>query len=127
MGRVVHFEFPVDDPERAIEFYQKVFGWRVTVYEGPVDYWLISTGTEGEPGIDGALGRRSEHLPTEVNTVQVDDVDAALQRIEAAGGSALTPKVTIPGVGFMAYCLDTEGTRFGIMQSDPDAQPTGPA
>jgi len=59
MPRVVHFEFYVDDPERAVKFYQEVFGWKITKWEGPVDYWLVTTGEEGEPGIDGAIARRT--------------------------------------------------------------------
>ena len=123
MGRVVHFEFPVDDPKRAIKFYQEAFGWQVMKWEGPVDYWLITTGAEGEPGIDGALTVRGEGVSTVVNTISVDDLDKALKKVEKAGGKAITPRMTSPGIGHMAYCVDTEGTQFGLMQSDPSAQP----
>ncbi len=44
MSRVVHFEIHVDDPNRASKFYTDVFGWKFNKWEGPMDYWLISTG-----------------------------------------------------------------------------------
>ena len=55
MARVVHFEIPVDNPDRAVKFYTDVFGWKIEKWEGPIDYWLITTGEENEPGINGAL------------------------------------------------------------------------
>ena len=121
MGRVVHFELPVDDPQRAIQFYADVFGWNTQKWDGPMDYWLLMTGAEGEPGIDGALTLRGEGVSTVVNTIDVEDADAAMEAITAAGGKVITPKITVPGVGYMAYCLDTEGNQFGIMQSDESA------
>ena len=60
MPRVVHFELNADDPERASRFYQQVFGWQIRKWDGPVDYWLIMTGPDDEPGINGALMKRSE-------------------------------------------------------------------
>ncbi|UCC76738.1 MAG: VOC family protein, partial [Anaerolineales bacterium] len=56
MGRVVHFEFNVPNPQRAAEFYQRVFGWKIEKWQGPLDYWLVMTGDEAEPGIDGGIG-----------------------------------------------------------------------
>ena len=59
MPRVVHFEIHADDPERAISFYQSVFGWQFQKWEGPLEYWMIITGPEGTPGINGGLVNRS--------------------------------------------------------------------
>jgi len=59
MSRVVHFEIPVDDPERAGKFYANAFGWQIGSWGGPADYWICSTGAQDAPGIDGALTRRS--------------------------------------------------------------------
>lgn len=121
MPRVIHFEFPADDPERAVKFYEQVFGWQISNWGGPVDYWLAATGPDDQPGINGAIARR-QNLKAVCNTIDVPSVDDYLQRVVAAGGQAITPKMSIPGVGYMAYCTDTEGTVFGIMQSDPSAQ-----
>lgn len=122
MPRVVHFEIPADDPERAIAFYQSVFGWTIEKWEGPIEYWLVMTGPEEEPGIDGGLARKDDLLAGTVNTIDVASVDESVAKIEAHGGKVLRPKMAVPGVGWMAYCEDTEGNSFGLMQSDPEAK-----
>jgi predicted enzyme related to lactoylglutathione lyase len=120
MPRVVHFEIAADDPQRAAAFYSEVFGWRIQKWDGPVEYWLVQTGESG-PGIDGGLMRRAGAPGPVVNTVDVDDVEDAIARITRVGGKVLSPKQAIPGIGWFAYCQDTEGNPFGIMQSDPSA------
>lgn len=117
MNRVVHFEISTDDPERAAGFYGNVFGWKVEKWEGPVDYWLITTGEEGVPGINGALKRRPEPGISTVNTIEVASIDDSTKKIEANGGAVVMPKTEIPGVGFHAYCKDSEGNIFGLMES----------
>ncbi len=119
MARVIHFEVPVDDPERAQAFYRDVLGWEIASWGGPADYWLATTGADDEPGINGALIRRSE--TSAWIHVGVDSVDEALGKIEEGGGSPITPKMPIPGVGYMAYCRDTEGNTFGVYEDDPSA------
>ena len=121
MARVNHFEIPADQPERAVEFYKQVFGWSVRKWEGPQDYWLVSTGVTSEPGINGAIVRRTA-VPTTTNTVVVHSLDEFAKRITAAGGKVVSPVMPVPGQGYMAYCTDTEGNRFGIMEADPDAK-----
>ena len=56
MPRVIHFEIPADDPERAVAFYQNVFGWKWQKWEGPEPYWLATTGEDSEPGAAGYVG-----------------------------------------------------------------------
>ena len=119
MNRVVHFDISVDEPERAITFYRDAFGWDIKKWEGPVDYWLVSTGT-GQPGIDGGIARRKENETTIV-TISVASVDDTLQRIEHAGGTIIQPKTSIQEVGYVAYCRDTEGNIFAIMEEDASA------
>jgi uncharacterized protein len=121
MSRVIHFEIPADDPQRALDFYQQVFGWKIEKWQGPVDYWLITTGEKDKPGIDGAIMQRANEGDGVENTVGVDSVDAALENIEARGGKILRGKQAVPGVGWMAYCQDTEGNTFGMMEEDPNA------
>ena len=121
MSRVIHFELAADDPERAVAFYSTVFGWEISKWDGPVEYWLISTGPESEPGIDGGLARRADPGVSTENTVGVDSVDDALALIEASGGTVVRPKMAVPGVGWMAYCKDTEGNTFGVMEEDTSA------
>ena len=120
MGRVVHFEITADDPQRASRFYQDVFGWQVQKYDGPIDYWLATTGQEGEAGIDGAIMPREGTQHT-ILTIAVDDFDAAIRMVEQAGGKQASEKSNIPGVGDFCYATDSEGNMIGILQPVPPA------
>ena len=111
---------PADQPERAMAFYQQVFGWRFQQWEGPMPYWLAQTGGEG-PGIDGGLLARQHPGQGTVNTVDVPNCEEFVRRIESAGGRTVMPKMGVPGVGWLAYCADPEGNTFGVMQNDPAA------
>ena len=82
--------------------------------------WLIKTGEAPEPGIDGAITRRSEGFSSVVNTVGVASVDEVVGKVEANGGTVVMPKMAVPTVGWLAYCADPEGNMFGIMESDPN-------
>ena len=121
MARVVHFEICADDQERAVEFYRYALGWKIEKWEGPMEYWLIETGEKDDPGIDGAIMQRDSDWTT-VNTISVPSVDEYAERIEKAGGQLVSPKQTIPGVGYHRYCRDTEGNVFGILREDPSVQ-----
>ena len=121
MPRPIHFEIPAENPERAMQFYSKVFGWKFNKWSGPMDYWVISTGQPGEPGIDGGLMPRRDPNQPCVNTVGVANIDESLATVNTSGGTCVVPKMAVPGVGWLAYCKDTEGHIFGIMQMDPPA------
>jgi len=120
MNRPVHFEIPAENPERAIPIYPTMFGWKFQKWDGPMPYWIIMTG-EGEPGINGGLLPRRDPTQPCVNTIEVADLDAAVALAEKNGGENVLPKMPIPGVGWLAYCKDTEGHIFGMMQNDPGA------
>ncbi|MHB9032788.1 MAG: VOC family protein [Anaerolineae bacterium] len=120
MPRVIHFEISAASPERAVAFYGGVFGLKIEKWD-PVEYWLVSTGDDAEPGIGGAITRRDEMMQGTVNTIGVDSVDKYETLVQASGGKILMPKRAIPGIGYMAYCEDTEGNVFGIMENDASA------
>jgi predicted enzyme related to lactoylglutathione lyase len=122
MPRVVHFELPADDPKRAIAFYERVFGWTITKWEGPLDYWLVATGSDDEPGIHGAITPRMAADQVTTNTVSVASVDDYTKKVVEAGGNVTMPKRAVPGQGYIAYCEDTEGNVFGVMELDPTAK-----
>lgn len=123
MPRIIHFEIATDNPKRAAKFYKKVFGWKIEKWSGPAAYWLVTTGKDKEPGINGAIMQKMEQAPAAtINTIAVASVDGFTQKITEAGGKVLTPKRAVPGIGYMAYCVDTEGIVFGIMQNDPKAK-----
>ena len=117
MPRVNHFELPADNPERAIEFYRKVFGWQIQEWGDQHNYWLVKTGDSPQMGINGAIAKR-EDTPATTLTIGVENADDYADKIRASGGKVLTAKLTIPKIGYMYYCEDTEGTSFGIIQPD---------
>ena len=116
-SRVVHFDIPVDDPDRAGSFYSGVFGWTVQRW-GPVEYWPMTTGEPPGVGAEGALTPRAEAPEGIVVYVSVDDVDKALERVREAGGTPLTEKQPIPTIGWSARFRDPEGNVVGLFQSD---------
>ena len=121
MPRINYFELQAQEPERTVEFYTKVFGWEIRKWDGPLDYWLIKTGKEDEPGIDGGLAR-GESGSGGILCLDVDLVDVYAKKIEEAGGKIIKSKHAIPGVGWLCYCADTEGNVFAMMEEDRNAK-----
>jgi uncharacterized protein len=119
-SRVVHFEIPIDDPDRAGSFYGSVFGWNVAKW-GPVDYWTMTTGEEPGIGAEGALLPRAESPEGVLVYVGVDDIDRVLAAVRDAGGSVVTHKAPIPTMGWSARFRDTEGNLVGLFQEDATA------
>ncbi|MBI5649582.1 MAG: VOC family protein [Chloroflexi bacterium] len=127
MARVVHFEIHADDLARAVKFYTDTFGWEFTKWDAPVEYWLIKTGPANEPGIDGGMLKRNHPLDGKaitayICTLDVASIDDSIAKVTRNGGQIALPKDVIPGVGWLAYGIDTEGNIFGMMQADPNAQ-----
>lgn len=127
MPRVVHFEIHAGDPARAITFYEKLFGWGFQKWEGPMDYWMVMTGSDDTPGINGGLVQRRGEIDGQaviayVCTVDVADVNSTVASALENGGTIAVPKMAVPGVGWLAYCKDTEGNIFGMMQADENAK-----
>ena len=122
MNRVIHFEIQADDVERAKKFYGNVLGWKIeqmmTKEKGGMDYWGITTG-DSIPGINGGMYQRpadGEKFYLYDCTVEVADVDKAVEAVKANGGMITRQKMEIPGVGWFAGAKDTEGNRLGLMQ-----------
>ena len=123
MSRAVHFEIQASNPQALIDYYSGLFGWSFNKWEGG-DYWLIHTGPEDKPGINGGLLPRRGPLPEAmaavnafVITVDVDDIDSALARAV----TVVVPKMPVPGIGWIGYARDPDGNIFGMMQEDPEA------
>ena len=121
-GRIVHFEIPFDDQDRASGFYEKAFGWQLASMPG-MGYTLATTGPSGdtgptEPGfINGGMVQRQEPITTPLITVDVDDIDAALAIIGELGGSTVRGKEPVGDIGFAAYFTDSEGNLVGLWQT----------
>ena len=123
-GRVVHFELPFDDGDRARGFYQSAFGWGIMPMP-EMGYTMVSTGPNGdqgptEPGyIGGGMMQRSQPAQGPVITVDVEDIDATLATIEQLGGKIVTPRQPVGDMGFTAYFNDPEGNLMGLWQNAP--------
>jgi predicted enzyme related to lactoylglutathione lyase len=122
-GRIVHFEVPYEDGERARAFYRDAFGWNVTEMPG-MDYTMVSTGPvndqsmPAEPGfINGGMFERNGELTRPMVTIDVPDIDAAFTTIEKLGGQRLVAKSPVGDMGFAAYFKDPEGNILGLWQS----------
>jgi uncharacterized protein len=123
MAKVRYVELTADEPERALRFYANVFGWFAEKWQHPEDYWQLSGGEESEPGVNGAVRRRIDGAQGAVPMIDVEDVVAAIARVLEAGGTVVSGHEVVPHVGYTAYCLDTEGNAFGLIQFDETAAP----
>ncbi len=123
MGRVIHFELPAPDPDRLGRFYTEALGWSVEKFEGPTDYWLVTTGSEDAPGIDGGLIYPGGPITATTNTVAVEDLEDAMGRVRDAGGEVLGEPQEVPDVGRYVYCRDPAGNTFGMLQPEGGSQP----
>jgi uncharacterized protein len=122
-GRVVHFEIPYDDGDRARSFYADAFGWNMMTMPD-MGYTMVSTGPTSEQGppsepgfINGGMMERGLPVGSPVLTVDVDDIDAALESIEKLGGTTVTAKTPVMDMGFSAYFKDSEGNLMGLWQT----------
>ena len=122
-GRVVHFEIPADDLGRAGEFYRSAFGWEISAVPG-MDYAMLGTtpsdanGSPLEAGsINGGMLARDDYRSTPVVTIDVDDIDIALEKIGTLGGTTVLPKQEVMGMGLTAYFTDSEGNLMGLWQN----------
>jgi len=121
MNRFTHFELATDDLEKTADFYRQVFGWKVEKWAGPVDYWMVTSGETGTPGINGGLMEAEGEFRGTINTVEVEDIDAVVAKALASGGSVAVEKHSIPGVGFQAYIKDATGILVGLHQAGESA------
>lgn len=119
MKRPVHFEILADDPAKIAGFYKDVFEWEITTWgEGEQSYWLVTTGPDDVPGINGGIMGR-EFDQAVINTLEVESLDDVLKKIEEAGGRKVHGPNEIPEVGMHAYCADVEGNLFGVLEPQP--------
>lgn len=122
-GQVVHFEIPVDDPERAQSFYRDVFGWRMDPMPD-MSYTMVTTaavdeqGMPTEPGaINGGMVVRTQPVTSPVVVINVDSVDDALAQVERLGGAVLRAKSPVGDMGYSAYFTDPEGNTIGLWET----------
>ena len=122
-GKVLHFEIPVDDSERANAFYGGVFGWQL-VPMPEMGYTMVSTGPTNmetgpeEPGfINGGMFKRDDAARATNVVIGVASIGEALTQVEAAGGKTVTERFAVGEMGFTAYFTDTEGNLVGLWEN----------
>ena len=114
---IVHFDISADNIERAKNFYNKLFGWKIKKSPGPIEYYLIETRTStGEKGITGGIAKREKDYQKITNFIEVPSIDESIANVKMLGGKIIEPKIAIPTVGYIAGCLDTEDNIFGIIE-----------
>jgi predicted enzyme related to lactoylglutathione lyase len=126
-GKVTHFEIPVEKMERARKFYADTFGWNVMDMPGqaPGMPYVMAIGAETDErgmvtekgAINGGIIKRAAPLQHPIITVDVDDMDGALDKVKKNGGKVLVKKTAMAQMGFFAYFQDTEGNVMGLWQS----------
>ena len=120
MPQEIHFDIPIDQPQRAERFYSQLFGWSTQKVPVPdMDYWVIRA-AEGDAL--GGLIKRSEPGQVPINYYTVPSIDEALGKVQELGGRVTVPKAAIPHVGYNAQCSDTEGNTFGLWENDRNAR-----
>jgi predicted enzyme related to lactoylglutathione lyase len=126
---VVHFEIPADDPEKLVDFYTSLFGWKIEKYPMPGgDYWGVMTvpaneqGMPLEPGaINGGLYKRQQPGQQPVNYVSVESVDEYASKAKGLGATVIVEKQAVPQMGWFAMLTDPQGNVVGLWQDDPGA------
>jgi uncharacterized protein len=114
---IVHFEIPADDVDRAQKFYKQALGWKISD-PWKMDYFLVETKKKGEDGINGGLMQRKMPDQPFMNYIAVKSIDAALKKVQAAGGTICMPKTEIGhAMGWIAAFKDTEGNMMGFHQA----------
>ena len=119
-NNIAAFAIHADNVGRCRQFYEAVFGWKFEPW-GPPDFYLIHTGDEAHPGVQGLMHkRRDPRAPGSPNcfecTISVDDVDTIAAAVTKNGGKITMEKSQIPTVGELIYFDDPEGNRVGAMK-----------
>ena len=114
---VVHFEILGKDHEALQQYYRDLFNWKITQVSPEYPYGLVSVEEQGE-GIGGGVGSSMDGGPQAIFYVQVDDIQAAVDRAAGLGGEIAMPVTVIPGMVVFAHFKDIEGNLIGLVSSD---------
>jgi uncharacterized protein len=117
---VSYFEIPVQDIERAIKFYNSVFGFEFEKNNIDGNEMAFFPQSENEKGISGALAKGKTYKPSTIGTLiyfDTENIDQVLVKVEESGGKTLYPKTSIGELGFVAEFEDCEGNKIGIHQN----------
>lgn len=122
MPTIVHFDIPAEDTGRAKKFYSGLFGWKFDSFPEMRYDLITTTNLDGTPGVGGGMGKRMAPSQRMMNYFGVPSLDAAMKKVKSLGGSLITEKMAVPGMGFLVNCVDTEGNMFGLWEEDKKAR-----
>lgn len=114
---VVYFEALGSDYGGLQQYYRDLFGWKITQLSPEMEHSAVSV-DEGGEGIGGGIGRSMTGSPQLTFYVQVDDIQASLDRAGEIGGETATPVTVIPGMVTFAHFKDPEGNLVGLVSSE---------
>src|SRR3954464_4857687 len=119
--RIVWFEIPADDPERARKFYSQLFGWKIENMHGMSDYWHIDTGGSDDVP-DGGMMKRTHPAQPITNYIAVESVEESAAKVQKLGGIICKGKTAVPGMGYFVICRDTEKNEFALWERSENAK-----
>ena len=127
MPTIVHFEIPADDVERSRKFYNDLFGWKIEKWSGSpgidMEYWTVTTTDDkGNKAVGGGMMKRQGPQQPIINYIDVKSVDGYSSKVKQLGGKDHVPKMAVPGMGYLAVCIDTENNAFGIWETNESAK-----
>ena len=109
---VVHFEINGKDGKKLQSFYATLFEWHVDA-NNPMNYGMVDTHAGG---INGGVGPADEARVTVF--VEVDDLQAYLNKAEGLGGKTVMPVTVVPDMVTFAMFSDPEGNIVGLVKSE---------
>jgi predicted enzyme related to lactoylglutathione lyase len=116
-GKIVHFEVPAADADRASGFWSGVFGWGIGGSVMPdFDYRLFQVADDQ----GGAIMPSDKAGSGLIVYFDRDDIDASIAKVRELGGAA-DDKQPVPSQGWFSACKDTEGNPFSLWQADSNA------
>lgn len=122
MPRISYLDFSADEPDRAVNFYRKVFDWQINKWDGPMEFWEIKTGESNEPGIDGGLSKRERIGEWITPFINIKSIEQYISKIESNGGKIIQPKTAIPTIGYTLLFKDTESNTIGLFEENKQAK-----
>jgi len=129
-NHVAHFEIYANQPDKLSDFYSQLFDWTIETVPG-MDYRLVKTTETNERGmptspggINGGIAKRPDGYNDRawVNYVNVDSIEASVERAQKLGATLMKEKLPVPGMGWFAMLTDPEGNIFSLWQTDPNAK-----
>jgi len=111
-GQIVHIEFAANDPDAAAKFYAELFGWKTEPYPG-AEYTTFEP-TDAPGGGFAKVDGKLYQAGTVLAYIFTSDIEGMLEKIEAAGGKTLQPRMEIPGMGWFALFSDPTGNTVGL-------------